>query len=130
MSKSTTIQSISRKASDLLKSKDGLKSLVQGGKEKLFELERRTAESSPLVQKVETVIRMVKAHISGDYKSFSLSTLSLLVFGLVYFITPTDLIPDVIPALGFTDDLSILVWIFRSLKEDIENFEEWELSEN
>lgn len=130
MNKETTIQSISRKASDLLKSRDNLKLLLQGGKEKLLEIEKKSAESSALVRKIETVIRMIRAHISGDYKSFSIPTLSLLVFGLVYFITPTDLIPDLIPALGFTDDLSILVWIFKSLKEDIENFEEWEISEN
>ena len=33
---------------------------------------------------------------------------------------------DFIPALGFTDDISIVYWVYTSIQEDIEKFEAWE----
>ena len=36
----------------------------------------------------------------------------VMLFALVYFITPTDLVPDFIAALGFTDDASVAMAAF------------------
>lgn len=36
---------------------------------------------------------------------------ALIAAGLGYLILPADLIPDVIPALGFTDDLAVILGI-------------------
>ena len=35
-------------------------------------------------------------------------TKGLILAGLAYFVTPTDLIPDWVPGLGFTDDAAVL----------------------
>ena len=40
---------------------------------------------------------------------------TLIVGALGYLILPTDLIPDFIPALGFTDDLTALMVVLRNL---------------
>jgi uncharacterized membrane protein YkvA (DUF1232 family) len=43
-----------------------------------------------------------------------------IVFGgLGYFIFPIDLIPDTIPALGFTDDAAILFAIYSTIKSEL-----------
>lgn len=38
---------------------------------------------------------------------------------LGYFILPLDLIPDVIPVIGYTDDLVALVWALRTVYSNI-----------
>lgn len=38
---------------------------------------------------------------------------------LGYFILPVDLIPDVIPVVGFTDDLAALVACYKTVKANI-----------
>ena len=44
----------------------------------------------------------------------------LKIYGaLGYFILPTDLIPDTIIALGFTDDLAALAWALYSVSANI-----------
>ena len=42
---------------------------------------------------------------------------TLIVGALGYLILPADLVPDVIPALGFTDDLTALMVALRTLNK-------------
>ena len=72
------------------------------------------------------MIRMIRAQFSGTYTDFPWKSLVMMVAALIYFITPFDLIPDFIPALGLTDDISIVYWVYQSIREDIERFEIWE----
>jgi uncharacterized membrane protein YkvA (DUF1232 family) len=46
--------------------------------------------------------------------------------GLLYFILPTDLIPDFIPVIGYLDDLAILTTIMNSLKKEIDEYRIWQ----
>ncbi|MCL6259122.1 YkvA family protein [Aquiflexum sp. TKW24L] len=69
--------------------------------------------------------RMIHAHRSGKF-TVSSKTLGLIVLGLVYFISPLDIIPDFIPLLGFTDDLSVILAVFNSVKHEIDDFLLWE----
>ena len=69
--------------------------------------------------------RMIQAHRSGKFKVSS-KTLGLIVLGLVYFVTPIDIIPDFMPILGFTDDLSVILAVFNSVKHEVEDFLDWE----
>lgn len=71
--------------------------------------------------------RMVQAHMNGQYK-VSVKTLGLLVLGMVYFASPMDFIPDFFPLVGYTDDLSVLLAVFHSIKNEIEAFVSWEES--
>ena len=44
---------------------------------------------------------------------------ALIIGALGYLILPVDLVPDIIPALGFTDDLTALMLTLRTLGKDI-----------
>ncbi|MDD3536919.1 MAG: YkvA family protein [Eubacteriales bacterium] len=45
--------------------------------------------------------------------------------GLLYFVSPIDLIPDVIPGLGLTDDVVILGLIIRQVSSDLDKYKAW-----
>ena len=46
-------------------------------------------------------------------------TKTLLLGALGYLILPIDLVPDFIPALGFTDDLTALLMVVREVKKHL-----------
>jgi uncharacterized membrane protein YkvA (DUF1232 family) len=78
-----------------------------------------------LTSPVLTFIRMLKAHFSGEHK-ISLTTVGLIVLALVYFLSPIDLIPDFLGFFGFADDLSVVLAVYAKVKDEIDNFLEWE----
>ncbi|MEO9477404.1 MAG: YkvA family protein [Cyclobacteriaceae bacterium] len=127
--KNKKIEAMMVKAKETISSNERVKKLLEAGKEKLNEMSGSTEDKKTFVSHVQKVIRMIRAHVTGEFKAFSVKSMVLLVFSLIYFITPLDLLPDFIPALGFTDDLSILLFIFKSIQEDVAEFEEWEEAE-
>jgi len=82
-----------------------------------------------LADKVTTLSRMVKAYVSGQYKIVPWSSILKILTVLIYFISPFDFIPDFLPIIGLTDDLALVMWLFTSLKTDIDNFIVWEKGE-
>lgn len=115
---------IFEKAKQATSSKKKLGDVVSRSTEKLKKLAEESVEWDEMKSKIAMLIKMVKSHISGEYKAFSNPSLLLIVFALIYFITPTDVIPDFIPALGFTDDATVLLLVYRKLSKDIEAYVE------
>lgn len=114
------------KAKKTATDKEQIKSTLSSAGQKLKSLAENSKELQELKSKLEILMRMIQAHLAGEYRSFPISTIVLIIFALVYFITPTDIIPDFIPALGFTDDASVVFLIARKLNRDIEKFHLWE----
>jgi len=69
--------------------------------------------------------RLLKAQATGNYQ-LPLHMIITLLAAVIYFINPIDLIPDFIPGVGFTDDLAVLTWIYRTTADELERFENWE----
>lgn len=77
------------------------------------------------IQPVQIFIRMIKAHFRGEHK-IAFSTLGLIVLALVYFLSPVDFIPDFLGVLGFADDLSVVMAVYAKVRDEVEQFLEWE----
>ena len=54
---------------------------------------------------VTSLLRIVKNWRAGTYREVPWNTVVLSTGAIVYFLTPIDLIPDVIPVLGLIDDI-------------------------
>lgn len=126
MSHKENFKKYQNKAAEVLKDNKRVQSLLGSTREKLTEVLENNDRLKEFSEKIYVMIRMVKAQISGEYREFPWRTLAMIVGALIYFVAPLDLIPDVIPILGLTDDISIVYWIYKSVQEDIEKFEEWE----
>ncbi|GAB3538765.1 hypothetical protein GCM10027443_34390 [Pontibacter brevis] len=72
--------------------------------------------------------RMIKAAMSGEYKGIPSATLVGGIAVLIYFISPIDLIPDMIPVIGLLDDATLLAWFIASIKTELDKFRDWEAS--
>ena len=106
-----------------------VKELIWQVSQKLQNINRSNKQINELMEHVQLFLRMIKKSLAGEYNAFSHKTLLSLVFGLLYFVTPMDVVPDFIPLFGFSDDLSIVYFIIKNFKSDIEAFKVWELNQ-
>jgi uncharacterized membrane protein YkvA (DUF1232 family) len=121
-------ENILERARDKIRDHDELRSILLQSAEKLVKISDGSQQSMALMERIKLLIRMLLSHIQGAYTSFSPLTLVLLTFGVLYFLVPTDVIPDVLPALGLTDDLSVAVLVSKRISGDIERYRQWEQS--
>jgi uncharacterized membrane protein YkvA (DUF1232 family) len=69
---------------------------------------------------------LIKAYASGEYHQIELPNLLKIIAGLIYFIAPIDVLPDFLPFIGLSDDIALLIFIMKSIGDEISRFEEWE----
>ena len=78
------------------------------------------------VKKIPDIFRMVKMWRKGDYPMRSLDII-LPLLGLLYVISPIDLLPEVaVPVIGVLDDLAVLSLAIPKLIREVDKFLLWE----
>jgi uncharacterized membrane protein YkvA (DUF1232 family) len=75
---------------------------------------------------LQSLFRLIKLSISGEYTELPTSTVVAAVAVLIYFLSPIDLIPDFIPVVGLLDDMALVAWFSTSIKHELDKFHTWE----
>lgn len=71
-------------------------------------------------------LRLLVAWARRSYRQVSAGSVVLLVAALVYFVTPVDLIPDTLGALGFVDDVAVINTAVETVRNELDRFRAWE----
>lgn len=93
--------------------------------------ERLTANQRPLraiAEDLQDVMRLLLAWAKRSYAGVSWTALALMVGALCYFLLPTDLLPDVVPGVGFVDDVTVISMAVDAVRSEIDRFRAWEAS--
>lgn len=114
------------KAENIVNDSEALKGMLSKLKSKLDQSESDDSLRQKLIDYLKLVSRMVANTINGKYTELPWQTLVMIVGGLLYFIAPLDAIPDFIPVAGLLDDATILIWLGKCFREDLENYKNWE----
>ncbi|MFI0357905.1 YkvA family protein [Actinomadura sp. 9N407] len=77
-------------------------------------------------ERFRAVPRMLKATLRGEYKGMSYKTLGLLAVGLVYIVSPLDVIPDLLLPIGLVDDTGVAMWLATVLVRSAGDYVKWE----
>ena len=80
---------------------------------------------TPIKKDVQTLLRLMRAYGEGRYRQVSGKNLALAALGLIYLVSPLDVIPDFLPG-GFADDAAVIGFILRKLRTELVAFEFWE----
>lgn len=78
------------------------------------------------ISKIPVVYRMLKAWKNGSYPT-NIIDIILPVLGLLYVISPIDLLPEIaLPGIGALDDLAVLALVIPKLMKEVDKFLLWE----
>jgi len=78
-----------------------------------------------LLNQIKLALEMAKDFKSKTYTQVPWRTMALITVALLYFLNPLDLIPDLLPVLGLTDDAIAFASIFKSLQTDLRKYCLW-----
>lgn len=67
---------------------------------------------------------MMRDHFNKSYTGMSQWTILLMVVGIIYAISPIDIIPDV-PIIGYIDDAVVLGFVLTQVKKEIVKYQTW-----
>jgi uncharacterized membrane protein YkvA (DUF1232 family) len=97
-------------------------------KEKVIEKKRNKLNPVKffmLFKQVKLGFEMVKDYKQKKYRNVPWKAIAMIVAGLLYFLSPFDLIPDFLGPIGFTDDAVVLAFVFKSLRDELIKYCDW-----
>ena len=81
-----------------------------------------------LWQDIKLLYSMIRDSIIGRYR-LPYRTIAAVSFTLLYFVNPFDLIPDIIPVVGYIDDAFVVSLCLKFIGTDLEKYRKWIQSE-
>ncbi|NEA31482.1 YkvA family protein [Streptomyces sp. SID13031] len=81
---------------------------------------RKVARGEPVpvgdvFERARALPRLLRAAKAEGYGGVSGGQKALWLVGLVYLISPIDILPDLLPIIGIADDAGVGVWLFTSV---------------
>lgn len=98
----------------------------------LNQLEEKFSVVSGLTEKLKDIpliVELVRAYVKKEYKEIPIGSIIGLVSALIYFLSPVDLIPDVLPVIGYVDDAVVIALAIRFAYTDLEDFKKWKANQ-
>jgi len=71
------------------------------------------------------LVSLIKDYYLGKYRIIPYRSLAIILFAMLYVISPFDVIPDYILGLGQIDDALLLVLCLYLLEKDLHKYREW-----
>lgn len=80
-----------------------------------------------LLEDFNLLVSLIKDYWSGRYRKIPYYSLAIILFMILYIISPFDLIPDYILGIGQIDDALILFLCLYLLEKDLLKYREWKM---
>lgn len=74
------------------------------------------------------LFRLVRHWVKGEYPNVPKRTIVWAVIAILYFLSPFDLLPDILPG-GYIDDIAFISYVVKKIQEDLTKFAQWEAQE-
>lgn len=109
----------------IVDNKDDILSKLSTSGFKVGAIASQVGNVEQLIEDMKTMLEMVVDYVSGNYKEVPWNTIAAIVVALIYFLSPIDLIPDFIPIVGYTDDITVVLACIKYIKKDLDKYRNW-----
>ncbi|MCD9019502.1 YkvA family protein [Parachryseolinea silvisoli] len=114
------------KASGILGTRGRLVLLLTKLGMKLKSVSWKDVNAAAAKEKLLVLGRISRAYATGQYREVPWKTMVMIVAALAYFVMPIDLLPDLMPITGLTDDVAVLVAVYNAVSVEVDKFLLWE----
>jgi uncharacterized membrane protein YkvA (DUF1232 family) len=71
------------------------------------------------------MVSLVRSYIKKEYTDVPIGTIVSVVGALLYFFSPIDIVPDVLPVVGYLDDAAVISLTLKLIHDDMDEYREW-----
>lgn len=104
-----------------LEDRKRLKKLLSKASDKSVKLKDKKNRDS-LKEDLSSSVSLLKDWSKKEYTDIPIKSVTSIIAALIYFVLPTDIIPDFILGTGFLDDAAVFSYVFAVLKDDIDKY--------
>lgn len=122
------VEKTKSKAEEYARDPEKARKLLDGAVKKAKTYDKNRGALDEVWGYLTALIRLLRAYIRKDYQDIPWKSIILVIVGIIYFVSPFDLIPDWLP-MGFIDDVAVLSFIIKQIKVDLDNFMAWEVGQ-
>lgn len=107
-------------------SKEDLKRIVSNEKE----IDNKTSKLDlnrfrKLINQIRLTLNLISDFKNKRYHDIPWRSIAMIAASVLYFVNPFDMVPDLLPVFGFTDDALLFAAVFKSIQEDLEKYCNW-----
>ena len=81
------------------------------------------------IEDVKLLFSIVKDYVNGSYREIPWYSIAAIVAALLYVLSPIDLIPDIIPVVGFIDDAFVVAACLSMVESDLHIYKDWKIKQ-
>ena len=108
-------------AEEILEDQDKMKDFLDNIEKKLKEI----PVAGKVLSKIPLLVSLMKDYMEKKYQEIPVKSVIAIVSALLYWLLPADVIPDVIPGIGYIDDASVVAFCLKLISDDLKDYEKW-----
>ena len=85
----------------------------------------QTLNIGEVLSKIPLMILLIKSYIKKEYTEIPYRSIITIIVAFIYFLSPLDIIPDVVPFAGYLDDAAVIGLALKFVGKDLEKYREW-----
>ncbi len=116
--------------------KKGAKAVTEDDLKKVLnkrdEIEEKFKSNGPLgrfVADLKLLFSIIQDYVKGEYRIIPFWSIAAIVAALLYVLSPIDLIPDIIPVVGYVDDALVVAACLAMVEQDLYNYKNWKMQQ-
>lgn len=79
-----------------------------------------------MIEDILCMAALADSYVKKEYRDIPAATIISIVAALIYLLSPIDMIPDVIPFIGYLDDAAIVLLVLNlGVEKDLDKYKKW-----
>lgn len=108
-------------AEKLLNDPDAIERFLQRLEKKL----RVVPLAGDTLASLPVLASLIRSFVKKEYTDIPIGSIIAIISALTYFLSPVDLIPDIVPGVGYVDDALVVAACLKLVESDVEEYIKW-----
>lgn len=96
--------------------------------ERAQDIEDKLPKLRQWMAQAKLMLSLVRDYWAGRYRQVPYWVISACALALLYVLNPMDVIPDMIPVIGYLDDATVVAFCLKLIERELERYRAWKES--